>query len=179
LRFEARNPGDAVPLSEIVGVCATVAGTLEFGVVMAAEVSGLICTLLRRPPIQTDPAQFDFPSVREWLSFTPEHEYARTSSIVVGFATASPSTEVRPFVRPVSDAFDGHFHAAVTGFRSLPFGNVRIAEVLAQAFQPRSVFSVVHLLRDTRPIEGAGESEFHRGACWLFPMAEVRIGGAT
>jgi anti-anti-sigma factor len=171
LRFEARNPGGAVPLSEIVKVCAVVAGTGDFGIVMAAEVSGLICTMLRRSPAQSDPARFDFPNVREWLSFMPEHEYARTSSIVAGFASSSPSEEARPFLRPVSHTFHGHFHAAVTAFRSLPRGKIEIAEVLAQAFQARSVFSVVHLLRDNRPIEGAGESEFHRGACWIFPIA--------
>jgi hypothetical protein len=153
-----------------------VAGTAEFGVVMAAEVSGLVCALLRRSPAQADPARFDFPSVREWLSFAPEHEHARTSSIIVGFASASPSEEVRPFLRPISDAFRGHFHAAVTAFRSLQRGRVEIADVLAQAFQPRGVISVVHLLRDNRPIEGAGESEFQRGATWVFPMTPAANG---
>jgi anti-anti-sigma factor len=171
LRFEASNHGIAVPLSEILRVCASVAGTNEFGVVMAAEVSGLICATLRRSPAQPDPARFDFPNVREWLSFMPEHEFARTSSVITGYASASPSENARPFVRPVSDALHGHFHAAVTAFRSLPRGKVEIADVLAQAFQPRNVVSVVHLLRDHRPIEGAGESEFQRGACWIFPIA--------
>jgi anti-anti-sigma factor len=171
LRFEASNHGSAVPLSEVLRVCASVAGTNEFGVVMATEVSGLICATLRRSPAQPDPSRFDFPNVREWLSFMPEHEYARTSSVIAGFVSASPSPSARPFLRPVSDALLGHFHAAVTAFRSLPRGKIEIAEVLAQAFQPRSVFSVVHLLRDNRPIEGAGESEFQRGACWIFPIA--------
>ena len=181
LRFEAGTHGTpasppasnhaAVSLSEIVDVCASVAGTKEFGVVIAAEVSGLICATLRRSPAQPDPARFDFPNVREWLSFLPEHEYARTSSIVAGFASATPSEQARPFLRPVSNTLHGHFHAAVTAFRSLARGNVELADVLAQAFQPRSIFSVVHLLRDNRPIEGAGESEFQRGACWIFPIA--------
>lgn len=170
LRFEAS--GDAVQLSEIVRVCGSVAGTPQFGLVMAAEVSGLVCARLRRSPVDADSARFDFPAVREWLSFTPEHEYARTSSLVVGMASSSPSS----FVRPISDEYQGHFHAAVTAFRSLPRGKVQIAEVLAQAFQARSVFSVVHLLRDNRPIEGAGESEFQRGACWLFPLASIEKG---
>jgi hypothetical protein len=111
--------------------------------------------------------------VREWLSFTPEREYARTSGIVVGFATSTPSDAVRPFLRPVSDRIQGHIHAAVTAFRSLPAGRVEIADVIGQAFQPRSVFSVVHLLRDARSIEGAGESEFQRGACWVFPLGDA------
>jgi STAS domain-containing protein len=173
VRFEANTPGGTVPLSEIVATCGTIAGTPRFGVVMAAEVFGLVCTLLRRSPV--DAAQFDFPEVREWLSYMPEHEYPRTSSVVVGVADESTS----PFLRPVSDRHQGHFHAAVTAFRSLPRGTVDMADVLAQAFQPRSVLSVVHLLRDDRPIEGAGESEFLRGACWLFPLDSLESGAAS
>lgn len=166
LRFEAATPGGSVPLSEVVSVCGELAGTADFGVVMAAEVLGLICTLLRRSP--EEPARLDFPAVREWLSYLPEHEHTRSSSIVVGVASENHS----PFLRPVAERLNGHFHAAVTAFRSLPRGRVEMADVLAQAFQPRSVVSVVHLLRDDRPIEGGGESEFLRGACWVFPIGE-------
>jgi anti-anti-sigma factor len=175
LRFEASTPSAAVPLSDIVQACASLAGTSDVGIVMAAEVAGLVCARLRRSPAQSGGARFDFPAVREWLSFTPEREYARFSSLVVGVASTSPSATMRPFLRPVSDEFShefyGHFHAAVTAFRSLPRGKLEIADVVAESFQPRSVFSVVHLLRDARPIEGAGESEFQRGACWVFPIA--------
>ncbi len=178
LRFEARPAGSAVPLGELLDTCASIAGTAEFGVVMAGEVSGLICAALRRSPAGRDAARFDFPAVREWLSFTPEHEYPRSSSHVVGVASASPSEAARPFLRPVSDGLQGHFHAAVTAFRSLQQGKISIADVLAKAFRPRSVLSVVHLLRDNRPIEGAGESEFLRGAIWLFPLTSIERGGA-
>lgn len=179
LRFEASNPGGGVPLGEVVSVCAAVAGTAEIGMVMAAEVSGLVCATLRRSPAEGEPAQFEFPAVREWLSFTPERAYARTSSLVVGVASAAPSEAARPFLRPVSDEFQGHFHAAVTAFRSLPRGQVDIGGVIAQTFQPRSVISIVHLLRDNRPIEGAGESEFLRGACWVFPLTSIERGEAS
>ena len=166
LRFEAATPGASVPLSEIVGVCADIARTPQVGIVMAAEVQGLICTLLRKSPDEA--ARLEFPAVREWLSYLPEREHARSSGIVVGVASQTAS----PFLRPVSEQIHGHFHAAVTAFRSLPRGHVEMADVLAQAFQPRSVISVVHLLRDDRPIEGGGESEFLRGACWVFPIGE-------
>lgn len=170
LRFEASSPANGVPLSEIVRACASLAGTSDVGIVMAAEITGLVCARLRRSPAQSDVARFDFPAVREWLSFTREREYARFSSLVVGVASASPSAAMSPFVRPISDDFHGHFHAAVTAFRSLPRGKLEVAEVVAESLQPRSVFSVVHLLRDARPIEGVGESEFQRGACWVFPI---------
>jgi hypothetical protein len=62
----------------------------------------------------------------------------------------------------------------VTAFRSLPRGKLPVADVVAAWLQPRSVISVVHLLRDDRPAEGAGESPFQRGTCWVFPIAERR-----
>jgi hypothetical protein len=139
---------------------------------MAADITGLVCARLRRSPAKSDTVQFDFPAVRDWLSFTPEKEFARFSGLVVGLASASPSPSLAPFLRPVSDEHAGHFHAVVTSFRSLPRGKLPIADVVSSWLQPRSVVSVVHLLRDTRPVEGAGESEFQRGVCWIFPMEE-------
>jgi anti-anti-sigma factor len=172
LRFEATTPDAAVPLSEIVRACISLAGTTHAGIVMEAEIAGLVCARLRQSPGRGDTVRFDFPAVREWLSFTPEREFARFSSLVVGVASSDPTVTLAPFLRRISDEYYGHFHAAVTAFRSLPRGHLEIGGIVSESFQPRSVLSVVHLLRDTRPIEGAGESEFQRGACWVFPIAE-------
>jgi anti-anti-sigma factor len=172
LRFEASSPDAGLPLSDIVRACASLAGTTSIGIVMAADVSGLVCARLRRSPARGEAVNMEFPAVREWLSFTPEREFARFSSLVVGLASSSPSAALSPFVRPVSDEYQGHFHAAVTAFRSLPRGKLPVADIVAAWLQPRSVISVVHLLRDARPIEGAGESEFQRGVCWVFPIAD-------
>jgi anti-anti-sigma factor len=175
LRFEASSPDAGVPLSDIVRASVSLAGTPTVGIVMAADITGLVCARLRRSPARGDVqfnVQFDFPAVREWLSFTPEREFARFSSLVVGVASASPSASLAPFLRPVSGEHQGHFHAVVTAFRSLPRGKLPVADIVAAWLQPRSVVSVVHLLRDARPVEGAGESAFQRGACWIFPIAE-------
>lgn len=170
LRFEANTPDAGVPLSEIVRASVSLAGTPTVGIVIAADITGLVCARLRRAPAAGDSVQFDFPTVREWLSFTPEREFARFSCLVVGLASASPDRSLAPFLRPVSDEYQGHFHAAVTAFRSLPRGKLPVADIVSTWLQPRSVLSVVHLLRDARPIEGAGESELQRGICWLFPI---------
>jgi anti-sigma B factor antagonist/stage II sporulation protein AA (anti-sigma F factor antagonist) len=174
LRFEANTPDAGVPLSEIVQACASLAGTATVGIVMAADITGLVCARLRRSPGRGEAVHFDFPAVREWLSFTPEREFARFSCLAVGVVSASPSPSLAPFLRPLSDEHHGHFHAVVTAFRPLPRGKLPVADVVAASFQPRSVLSVVHLLRDARAIEGAGESEFQRGACWIFPIEERR-----
>jgi len=182
LRFEANTPDAGVPLSEIVRASASLAGTPAVGIVIAADITGLVCARLRRPPAPGDAVRFDFPGVREWLSFTPEREFARFSCLVVGLASASPSASLAPFLRPVGDEYQGHFHAVVTAFRSLPRGKLAVGDIVAAWLQPRSVISVVHLLRDarlrdaSRLSEGAGESEFQRGACWIFPIAN---GGAS
>ena len=175
LRFEANTPDAGVPLSEIVRASVSLAGTTTVGMVMAADITGLVCARLRRSPGRGD-VHFDFPAVRDWLSFAPEREFARFSCLVVGLASSSPSASLVPFLRPLSDEYQGHFHAVVTAFRSLPRGKLPITDIVAEWLQPRSVTSVVHLLRDARPNEGAGESEFQRGACWVFPIAE---GGAA
>jgi anti-sigma B factor antagonist/stage II sporulation protein AA (anti-sigma F factor antagonist) len=175
LRFEANTPDAGVPLSDIVRACVSLAGTSSVGIVMAADIAGLVCARLRRSPARGD-VNFDFPAVREWMSFTPEREFARFSCLVTGLASVSPSGSQAPFLRPVSDEHQGHFHAVVTAFRSLPRGKLPVGEIVSTWLQPRSLVSVVHLLRDERPIEGAGESEFQRGVCWLFPIAE---GGAA
>ena len=172
LRFEANAPDAGVPLSEIVRASVTLAETTTVGIVMAADITGLACARLRRSPAPGDPVRFDFPAVREWLSFTPEREFARFSCIVVGIASAAPNASLAPFLRPVSDEYQGHFHAVVTAFRSLPRGKLAVHEIVTAGLQPRSVINVVHLLRDARPVEGAGESEFQRGACWIFPIAQ-------
>jgi anti-anti-sigma factor len=172
LRFEANTPDAGVPLSDITRTCLSLAGTPTAGIVIAADITGLVCTRLRRSPVQSG-IQFDFPAVREWLSYTPEKEFARFSGLTVGVASASPSSSLAPFLRPVSEEHHGHFHTVVTAFRSLPRGKLAVGEVVAAWLQPRSVISVVHLLRDTN--ERGGESEFQRGVCWIFPIA----GGAA
>lgn len=172
LRFESNTPDAGVPLSDIVRASLSLAGTATAGIVMAADISGLVCARLRHSPARGDGVSFDFPNVRKWLSYTPEREFARFSGLVVGVASSSPSPSLAPFLRPIGDETQGHFHTIVTAFRSLPRGKLPLPEIVAAWLQPRSVISVVHLLRDPRPIEGAGESEFQRGACWIFPIAD-------
>lgn len=175
LRFEANTPDAGVPPSDVVRACASLAGTPTVGIVMAADITGLVCARLRRSPAGNGGVPFDFPAVREWLSFTPEREFERFSCLVVGLASSSPSASLAPFLRPVSDDYQGHFHAVVTAFRTLPRGKLPVGDIVSAWLQPRSVVSVVHLLRDARPIEGAGESEFQRGVCWIFPIAEGAV----
>ena len=152
------------------------------GVVLAGESDGLVGAALRRSPVDLpdglDP--FAHPGVRDWLSLTPEPEYARSTALAVGVATREAGPALGRFVRPLSGAsapeVRGHFHAAALPYRPLPGGAVGLAATVAHLLEPGRIETILHLLGDSRPILGAGESTFTRGAVWFVPLAG---GGGT
>jgi anti-anti-sigma factor len=177
-RFEAKGePGSAsVPLSQIALACLDQAGSDVVGVVLAAESDGLVGAALRHSPVGLaaglDP--FAHPQVREWLSFTPEPEHARSTALVVGVAARATGRALGPFVRPLAASavpeLQGHFHAAVVPYRPLPAGAVELGATIGHLFEPGRIETVLHLLGDSRPIVGAGESTFTRGVIWYVPL---------
>ena len=179
VRFEARGePGSAsVPLSQIALACLDQAGGGVVGVVLAGESDGLVGAALLRSPVGItaglDP--FAHPGVRDWLSLTPEPEHSRSTALLVGVATRESGTALGPFVRPMLPAhapdLQGHFHAAVVPYRPLPAGAVAMGSTISHLFEPGRIETVIHLLGDTRPILGAGESTFTRGVIWYVPLA--------
>ena len=65
----------------------------------------------------------------------------------------------------------GHFHAAVVPYRPLPAGALDLAATISNLFEPGRIETILHLLGDSRPILGAGESTFTRGVIWYVPLA--------
>jgi anti-anti-sigma factor len=178
VRFEAKGEpgGESVPLSRIAGTCLDQAGTGVVGIVLAGECDGLVGAALRRSPADL-PAGLDpfaHPGVRDWLSLTPEPEHGRSTALVVGVATREAGPALRPFVRPLGGAsapgIQGHFHAAVVPYRPLPGGPVELAATVKHLFEPGRIETILHLLGDSRPILGAGESTFTRGVAWYVPL---------
>jgi anti-anti-sigma factor len=185
LRFEAKGePGSAsVRLSEIALACLDQAGAGVVGIVLAGETDGLVGAALRRSPVEcpagTD--RFAHPAVREWLSLTPEPEHSRSTALVVGVATRAASPALDPFVRSLSGAgapaVQGHFHAAVVPYRPLPGGALDLTSTVSHLFEPGRIDTILHLLGDSRPIVGAGESTFKRGVIWYVPLAVATKAG--
>jgi anti-anti-sigma factor len=183
VRFEAKGEplNRSVSLSRLVEACLTQSETLTVGLVLVGETDGLVGAALRRSPTAMSEAAdlFAHPDARDWLSMTAEPEYARSTALVVGVATLAASPALAPFVRPLSGAgsanLRGHFHAAVVAFRPLPRGTFEMVKTVQNLFEPGRVEGVLHLLGDCRPILGAGESTFTRGAIWVVSLTE---GGA-
>jgi anti-anti-sigma factor len=186
VRFEAKGEpgGTSVPLSQIAEACLDQAGGGVVGVVLAGESNGLVGAALRRSPVGV-PARLDpfaHPEVRDWLSLTPEPEHSRSTALVVGVATREAGPVLAPFVRPLSGSsaseIEGHFHAAVVPYRPLPGGAVELAATVSHLLEPGRIETILHLLGDSRPILGAGESTFTRGVIWYVPLAVERGTGS-
>jgi anti-anti-sigma factor len=178
VRFEAKGEPlhRSARLSDLAAACLSQADSPTVGMVLVGEADGLVGTALRRSPVAvpagTDP--FAHPHAREWLSMTPEPEHARSTALVVGIATRVAGPALAPFVRPLSGSGSpsvlGHFHAVVVPYRPLPRGSFEMAATVQRLFEPGRVETVLHLLGDSRPIVGAGESTFTRGAFWFVAL---------
>lgn len=176
--FESQS-GNAIPLAEIIEQCHLPAGGDAVGIVMAAESRGLVGATLRRSPV-VEPGgdnPFEFPRIRDWMQFTPERAFCTDVVLVVGVACWSVEPKLASFLRPMGrDSLpQGHFHAAAFSYAPLRKRGITLAETVQNLFERESLRGLLHLLHDTRPVVGAGQSEFVRGTCWLAPIRQVEV----
>lgn len=181
VRFTGTRTGEPVALSEVARVCLDAAGGDTAGLVMVTEVAELVGASRRRPPPAGVPgaARFAAPALREWLAFTAEPAYARTTALVVGVVARHPEDRLAAYLRPLraNDAVLGHFHAAVFSYRPVPQRTVAAQSVVAGFFNRETLRAVLHLLRDYRDAAHERESRFVRGLAWTAPIATVTAGG--
>jgi anti-anti-sigma factor len=178
IRFQPGADGRPLPLSELAASCLDIAEAPAVGIVMINDSAGLIGASLRQSPAKeaVAGAPFEFPAVRKWLSFTPERAYPNSLTMVVGIVARGGCGALDPLLRPLrkDSELRGHFHAAAFSYRPVKKGSVELNATVNTLFETTSLQGVMHLLADDRAIEGAGESEFVRGACWVSPIGEVQ-----
>ena len=176
-RFESTTATGGTGLATLARTCLEVSGAPAAGVVIVAEIAGLVGAALRQSPAvavaggSTD-GFFAHPGIRERLTFTAERAFARNVALVVGVVAASDAPAIHSSqLRPLDGASDviGHFHAAAVPFRPFMKGRLELGDTVASLFESERVLGVLHLLYDGRP-GGAGMSEFVRGACWTAPI---------
>jgi anti-anti-sigma factor len=171
-RFEVAENSSSVALGDLLSGLLAGAGGPRLAFAAVVESAGLIGAHLRRSPAapRADKA-FEFPAVRDWLTFTPEPAYANTVALLVGVATTEVSGPLADFTRPLAPggSLRAHVHAAVFPYRPVRHGRLDLAETAASLFEAGRVLGVLHLLSDQRP-GGAGESRFYRGALWAAPL---------
>lgn len=185
-RFEPHVPHERISLSKLVEQTLTLSKSESVGMVVLAETAGLVGAALRKSPasggaMTTD--IFSHPEIRRWLTFSPERAFPHSLALIVGIAARSAAVERYPglqnFLRPLTSGSDlhGHFHAAVFSYRPLKKRRLKLIETVTTLFESEDLQGVLHLLNDDRPIQGCGESEFVRGACWISPIAAINREG--
>ena len=177
LRFDKGPQQASLPLSTVVRACLDALGTEAAGLVMLAETASLIGASVQKAPCgqpgaSQAPDVFAFPGIRDWLSFTAEAAFVKSTCLVVGFAAAKGAGASLRLLKPLvrSGELDGHFHAAAFPYRPLRKGKADLAHTIQPLFESEQVLGVLHLLNDWRELNGAGESRFLRGACWCAPL---------
>lgn len=176
VRFSPKPEANAVPLSELVGICLEAAGGRVAGLVVAAETAGLAGAKLRRSPAARGalPVRFEVPAVREWLSFAPERIYPVTTTLIAGVVARGPGDALAAHLRPLGFMqLFGHFHAAVFSYQPLPQRTVELGELVRELFRNHQLRDVLHLLWDDRVEAGVGESALVRGVAWVSPVTQV------
>lgn len=174
LRFEAAaGERGVIALAELVETALQDLDAAAAGFVIVAESASLVGATLRQSPACADGhSPWNFPGVRDWLSFTTERTDERNVALIVGFAERQPSADSAEFFRPIGPGTQaqGHFHAAVFPYRPLPKGNLKLQETIALLLGTESARTVLHLLADERQFEGVGQTDLMRGACWVGPL---------
>jgi anti-anti-sigma factor len=190
VRFDALAEGQGkIGLSELIDALIHIsdaqihgsgAGAVAF--VVLAEAAGLVGASLRKSPAGL-PLAHELPSVRDWLSFTTERTSEKSLCLLVGVAGRKMPDEAAAFLRPIkTESSKGerpmlaHVHAAVFPYRPVARGELPLGRTIADVLTSSTPNAVLHLMTDTRPFEGVGETDLVRGACWVGPLQSIARG---
>ncbi|HKF50539.1 MAG TPA: STAS domain-containing protein [Terracidiphilus sp.] len=177
IRFDAlAEKSGKIALSELVETLLDFSSAESIAFVVLAEAAGLVGAALRKSPVGA-PVSHDLPGVRDWLSFTTERVAEKSLCLLVGFAGRGLEDKAAAFVRPIrpESKIAAHIHAAVFPYRPVQRGELpfqTVVDYLANS----TPSAVLHLMADTRPFEGVGETDLARGACWMGPLKTIARG---
>lgn len=175
VRFDstADGPGHIV-LSDFVDVLLTLADSELIAFVALAEAAGVVGASLQRSPV-SKPISLQLPEIRDWLLFTSERKKERSLALLVGVAGRKVPPAITEFLRPMKSGspLNAHIHAGLFPYRPVQRGELPFAKTVAGVFANSTPSTVLHLMADTRPIEGVGETELLRGACWAGPLRAI------
>jgi anti-anti-sigma factor len=185
IRFEAKKSSEPVALSRLLESCLDLSNAQRLGMVMIAESAGLIGAALRRSPVvaASEPNAFEFPRIRDWLSFTAQPAYAKSVVLLAGIAVRGSAEALAPVIRPFANASSselavaGHFHAAAFSYRPVQRGQIDLRASIKTLFEGQALEGILHLLSDDRALSRGGQSELIRGASWIAPISKITAEG--
>lgn len=199
-QFSANASRKPLPFSCLVDTAFKVCQSDCIALAMIAETAGLVgASLLSSPVVLNNSALLEFPAVRDRIGLTSEPAWSRSLALVCGVALRLRSGHaldesdsrslsgvkggalsgvegLAPFVRPYGTSrFSSHFHATALSYRALPEGVLELAPTVTGLMKTQNLQGLLHLVHDTRPIIGIGESSFLRGALWCGPASMQEV----
>lgn len=177
-RFKPTDEKSVFSLSQLATEALERVQSAQALVVILAEIDGLVGSrLIQSPSLLTESSRIDFPEIRNWLNFSGERAYSNEQALVVGIVMKATDSQEFPLVKPLifAPGLLGHFHAAVFPYQALPNGLLDAPAQIEKFFNGPPPRNVYHLLEDSRPVTGIGESAFIRGALWCAPIAEKEV----
>jgi anti-anti-sigma factor len=175
VRFDSATDGPGhIALSDFVDSLMNITDSDLIAFVALAEAAGVVGASLQRSPI-AKPISLQLPEIRDWLLFTSERKKERSLALLVGVAGRKVPPGVTEFLRPIksSSPLTAHIHSALFPYRPVQRGELPFAKTISGVFANSTPSTVLHLMADTRPIEGVGETELLRGACWAGPLRAI------
>ncbi len=122
---------------------------------------------------------YSFSQLRDNFNITAEPEYNGYIAVCAGISSIKPSPDsaVASFLRPLAPGvlISGHFHSSIFEFTPLKKNCKDPAELLMMLYEKKAPETVLHLINDWRAINGAGETEFINGTCWMVKISDYNI----
>jgi anti-sigma B factor antagonist len=172
VRFDAVKDGpEKIGLSELLTTLLDFSSASAIGFVVLAETACTVgISLLKSPAV--GPVDYAVPGVRDWLSFTPERVSEKNLALLVGVAGRDVRDETAAFLRPLrpGSAIHAHVHAAIFNYRPVQQGELPFAGTISNILGASHPKALLHLMTDSRPYDGIGETDLSRGACWMGPL---------
>lgn len=175
MRFTPQDESHGLPLSDLVQKVFEVTQSAAVVLVVAAEIEGLVGTALTRSPGLMkggeDPRRY--PDVLDWLSFCGERLHRERTGLTLMFAQKTTDGITMPDLTPLPSCpgILGHAHTLVFPYRPLPEGRIDLKKSVRGLFDGPEPIDMLHLIEDTRPLVGIGQSAFLRGACWFAALS--------
>lgn len=167
LRFDPVTAAGGLDIAHLVDAVLRHLHTLSAVVVGLLDIDGIVGASLARSPARIRPGDRpeQFPEIREWIAFCGERLHRREQALLVAFASRPESASPAGSPEPPTC----HAHAAVMPYRPLPRDLRDLATAVQTVFTDNLPVGVYHLLDDSRPAVGLGQSRFTRGVCWCAP----------
>ncbi len=173
IRFSPQGNKTSVGMGELAEQVLQTTSSRMAAFVMVAEIEGVVgANLIRSPGLIKEERDIAFPELKSWLSFCGERVHTRQQALLFGLASRQRNGG-NPSWLPASGFYADlhmHVHAAVFPYQPLGSGAIQLKDTMHSLFTGAPPVALYHLVEDSRPGTGLGESAFIRGACWCAPI---------